>query len=117
MLAAVLFLALAVSGSVRSQSQAPNSFLFFENGNELLDSCNNDPPWCLGYVVGIADAMSGAQSVGGTVNGWRACLPYGVTEGQVMDVVVQALRAHPQRRHNGASGLVASALSEAFPCR
>jgi hypothetical protein len=40
-----------------------------------------------------------------------------VTAGQAADVVKQWLERYPQHRDLPAMGLVASALSQAFPCR
>jgi hypothetical protein len=88
-------------------------------GNRLLDDCQkpNDEisgPFCGGYIAAIADVLSNKNN---SVNGARACLSGGVTIGQLRDIVVQWLQRHPQHRHNGAEGLVAAALMEAFPCR
>lgn len=48
----------------------------------------------------------------------RACVPKkGVNIGQLADVVVQWLQTNPQARHYAAAGLVAEAVSKAFPCR
>lgn len=89
----------------------------FQSGNSLLayhDSKNlSEQGIALGYIVGISDVLEGHA-----INGWRACSPAnGVTQGQVRDVVVQWLRAHPEKRHFGADGLVAEALQTAFPCK
>ncbi len=40
-----------------------------------------------------------------------------VYEGRALDIVVSWLEAHSRRRHLAANGLVAAALSEAFPCK
>lgn len=91
----------------------------FTDGNDLLTSCSADLyVECLGYVAGIADAMETAQSCNnGSLAGWQACVPIGVRKSQAKDVVIRFLREHPQDRHYPASGLVAQALQEAFPCR
>ena len=85
----------------------------FESGNGLLEGCSRDPSWCLGYIVGVADAM---LANGGTFLGWRVCFPASVVQGELQDVVIKYLQTWPERRDYGASGLVAHALSEAFPC-
>jgi hypothetical protein len=36
---------------------------------------------------------------------------------QAVDIVRQQLNRNPQQRHHAASGLVAAALQEAFPCK
>jgi len=65
----------------------------------------------MAYIVGIADALEG-----NVIDGWRACIPQSVTQGQAKDVALKWLRAHPEKRHFAAAGLVAYALSDAFPC-
>jgi hypothetical protein len=61
---------------------------YFRNGNDMLDLCDardgQAVALCLAYVIGVADAMAG-----GPVFGWRACIPAGVTTGQIRDTAVQ----------------------------
>ena len=89
-------------------------------GNDLLDRCSasasaNPIQWgvCLGYVMGIADALA----LGRPLNGARACPAADVTSGQMMDVVRQWLERNPAKRHMNGAALVAIALQQAFPCR
>jgi hypothetical protein len=85
----------------------------FYSGNALWNECSGDNAFqsglCMGFVAGISDAMSLAAI--------KACFPPGVTVGQTADVVKRFLGQHPERRHEAAAGLVAQALSEAFPCK
>jgi hypothetical protein len=91
------------------------------DGNTLYKDCSSKPGKsgddfqvgvCTGYVVGIAEVMfSGNQ-----VNGFRACAPEGITRRQVTDIVVKWLNENPTERHRAAVGLVAAALTKAFPC-
>jgi hypothetical protein len=67
---------------------------------------------CIGYVDAIADVMAA-----NAINGFSACIPLTVRNPQLLDVVNQYLRANPAERHRAAAGLVAAALSAAFPCR
>jgi hypothetical protein len=74
---------------------------------------------CSGYVAGVADAMlqndlMAKNSEG--VGGWHACFRTHPTVGQLANVVKQWLQSHPEKRDNGAAGLVAEALQQAFPC-
>lgn len=86
----------------------------FEVGNALLQDCIQEQHlFCLGYIVAISDVLMNGNSV----NGYKACEPMDVTAGQLKDIVVQYLRLNPAERHLGASGLVADAISKAFPCR
>ena len=92
----------------------------FRDGNHLLRDCSRPDTiefaFCLGYVDAITDVLE----AGNSVNGYRACVPVGpggVEAFQLKDIVVQYLRRNPSPRHLGAAGLVAGAISEAFPCR
>jgi hypothetical protein len=60
--------------------------------------------------------MAAIQKGGGSLDGWMACVPDGVTGSQVNDVAMKYLAEHPQQRHFSAPSLIAKALSEAFPC-
>jgi len=44
------------------------------------------------------------------------CVPEGVTIGQMLDVYVEWLHAHPADRHMEASTLFYVATRDAFPC-
>ena len=88
----------------------------FDDGNSLHAQCQIETSisngYCLGYVAAVADAMVDKR----TLSGRQACLPRGVMRGQAMDVVKAWLTKHPEKRHFEAWGLVARALSEAWPC-
>jgi hypothetical protein len=86
----------------------------FRNGNVLLQECSSsqDVMFCLGYIEAVNDALDGNR-----VNGYEACVPNVVTAGQLKDIVVQYLRQNAAERHLLAVGLVADAISKAFPCR
>jgi hypothetical protein len=86
------------------------------SGNALLEICKTQSGMCGGYVAGIADAMDDAQASNGSVQGWRACFPNGVSFTQEMDLAKRYLKNHPETRHLSAATLVARALAEAFPC-
>lgn len=88
------------------------SWAGFLTGNELYDACKSSSAICLGYIEGITDAIDVSR-----VNGAEACIPEHVTVGQVREVVKLYLQQNPQTWHAGASGLVATALSTAFPCK
>ena len=70
--------------------------------------------YCSGYIAAITDAAAWGPPWG--VYGYILCPRDTVTLAQMTDVVVRFLAAHPERRELGAAGLVAQALSEAFPC-
>ena len=110
--------AFLMTGSAASESE---TFLSFESGNNLLEMCGSSDRSlngvCVGYIEAIVDAMHIVQDSGGTVNGWRACIPQGVTVRRLRDLVIRFLRAHPELRPRAAIDLVTNALAEAFPCR
>lgn len=93
----------------------------FVSGGDLLASCTPaqaDPVYrlkvaqCRGYVIGIADTFDCKIQASGFV--WNSS-----TAGRqrdLVDAVVAWLKQHPQHLGYQANGLVAAALSEAFPC-
>ena len=117
----VIIVMLAVPGSgSRSQSASDEQPTGFLSGNRLLDICDQShSALCIGYIAGIADAMGTSLADGShpAVAGWQACFPQGVSGGQVRDVAINYLQAHPEQRQLSAASLVAHALSEAFPCK
>jgi hypothetical protein len=60
-----------------------------------------------GYVMGVHDA-SRENSL--------FCIPDRVQAGQLTDVVIRYLAAHPEVRHEDADRLVFTALALAWPC-
>ena len=88
----------------------------FFTGNKLKDAFDDKNSFgevlAGGYVAAIYDVLSVTN-----INGFKACIPNSVTLGQLEDVTKKFLSDHPEKLHYGASGLVASALYEAFPCK
>lgn len=89
----------------------------FVSGEQIIEYCTAPKgdvqrTDCLGYVTGIADALSR-----GPVGNISACVPPHVTRHQMRDAVVKWLAANPQLRHFAASSLVATALAKSYPCR
>ena len=87
-------------------------------GNRLKELCNDtDSSFydgaCLGYIVAVGDILKDGEE---DVMGFRACIPTSVEYQQSVDVVRKYLNQHPESLHYGVIGLVAHALSEAFPC-
>jgi hypothetical protein len=85
----------------------------FVSGNHMYDVCNRpsgsrEKDWCAGLAAGMTDALQGESEV---------CVPTPVTVGQVVDVIMKYLRAHPDRRHLSAWSLTRAALQSAFPCK
>ncbi len=88
-------------------------------GNALHKFCraetaSYDGAVCTGYVAGMADAIVANSN---ELIGQRSCKPNGVALGQVVDIVKLWLEKRPQYRHLSSPGIIAWALSEAFPCK
>ena len=90
-------------------------------GNGLLSLCESEDAtdWgvCFGFIVGI-DVASNAFLTGGRGLPWfYYCRPEKVVLfGQIHDVVVAYLKAHPESRHEPSSALIIKAFQEAWPC-
>ena len=90
----------------------------FKDGSELLFQCADkdgsiNSAICLGYVSAMADASSCGQVVNGF--SWKA--PEEVSAGQLQKVVTKWLNEHTDSLQFVASGLVANALQDAYPCK
>ena len=94
----------------------------FISGNKLYDFCKNypgskdRPETCSAYVIGIMVAMS-YNIPEGSLGTYRFCLSDGVRASQAADIVTAWLANNPKDRHIGAAGIVAQALSQAWPCK
>ena len=116
----VIAVALFWSVSVLSQPVGVNNFA---TGNDLYRLCSDqyDPAqmFCQGYVEGGAYAIDVVNSAKAHGIYTLACLPESgkVSVGQVRDIVVQWLTAHPERRHQPAAAEALWALATAFPCK
>jgi hypothetical protein len=89
------------------------AYTYFQTGNSLRDEClpslGKPSPRCIAYVVGAVDGMWWGEPN-------LICLPQGVTQDQLAEVVAKYLEDHPERLHLGAPVLIADALQPAFPC-
>lgn len=70
-----------------------------------------DAGFCAGYVTAIADVM-----IDQPLYGFRACLYPSVRTQQIMENVIQAMKAPPDRSQFAARAVVADTLSKAFAC-
>ncbi len=101
-------LAVLVLVSAPARALAAGSWV---NGNELKKYCSSNSyerGICLGFTSAVANIVANA--------GWRACIPDGVTRGQLRDIMVKFLDDHPEALHLEAASLAARAYEEAFPC-
>jgi hypothetical protein len=117
-----MLIAAALSGIMvgTSYAAAPSTkAIAILKGHQLFDQCDgfrarNVPSddfgrfqFCEGYIVGIADTLSGLKAI---------CPPSGVSAHQYVGVATNYLRDYPENRHYAAAGLVALALKEKFSC-
>ena len=110
-------LVLAAGVLCPAPGSAQDQFPAFVTGNRLLEVCTpvQTPP-CYAYVEGVVDAL---QSTFGALHMQQHalfCLPQGATSRQLVDIAINYLRDHPERRDYVASANVALALANAFPC-
>jgi hypothetical protein len=89
----------------------------FMDGNALHADCtsNNyvERGTCLGYVEGVVDNLDEIRSAQNV----RRCIPDGTVGHQVVDVVVNYLREHPEGKSYAASSLVIFAVLQAWNCK
>ena len=87
------------------------------SGNALYESCTGlavDRVECQGFVQGAIAAetyFEEAKAIRPLI-----CYPNGLQGQQLIEIVVDHLRNHPETRQNGAGGLVIAALQNVFPC-
>ena len=86
---------------------------YASTGNRLLEHClapkgSGLAVACVSYVDGVADTLAGISAL--------MCVPGEVNVGQMRDVGVRYLQAHPETRHRPAAELFIAAWAEAWPC-
>ena len=112
---------------------AGSAWATFVTGSHLHEDCNaaNGEAYqsvCVGYIEGVMDAsVVGDKSIGDkrradgafehALSGYRWCVPQDANASQMVAAVQKWLKANPETWHLGASGLVANALADAFPCK
>lgn len=88
------------------------------NGNELHKECQSETAYnagsCINYVLGVVDSAQGPDR---GVGGYVFCPPDSVSASQSRDIVKNWLADNPGERRYNAASLVASALSEVWPCK
>ena len=88
------------------------------SGNQLYQQCNAARYsayrfFCVGYVVGFRDGV-GRERSGEAKD---VCIPASVSNEQLSDVVLRALKNAPETRHKYAGSLVTDAFAKAWPCK
>jgi hypothetical protein len=85
----------------------------FYTGNRLLGYCEERSESCTSYIAGIVDTLMVVNVV---TQMKMICPPNNVELGQAVDVTVNYLRVHPERRQVSAASMAVVALTKAFPC-
>lgn len=103
-LAALLLCSAAASAKIR-------------DGNQLLQQCTAtigaQMNFCFGYLNAITDLLVENRDI----DGFAACIPDGLDDPTLRDIVVAFLKENTALRRLGAPHLIARALAAAFPCR
>jgi hypothetical protein len=97
-----------------------------DSGNAFLSLCGNMPDLspkqslfqqgqCLGYVVGIDDGWRIAYDMQSQSQPY--CAPDGVTNGQLMRVLIKFIKDHPEKAHFQTRVLEVESFMDAFPCK
>ncbi len=106
-----LLLGLTLWASSVQAGRIELSPLVFLDGNKLLRLCEEkhlrDEGACYGAALALHDALYSEGHV---------CSPDGLAPAQARDVLVNALKAHPEDRHYTAYSLAKRAFQEAWPC-
>jgi len=108
----------------------PTAAIADVTGNAMLKGCES-PHVCRSYAMGWRNAHEYTAIMGWTklglppekaVNAMRrasptgVCIPKIVTSGQLGDILLKHLRAHPETRHRPIAVITPSAFMKAFPC-
>jgi len=90
----------------------------FQTGSTLLANCEKADDdiafaYCIGYLTAIADVIGPGDE---EISFWRACIPEGVTQGEIFEEVKTWLADHPENADVAASDNVAHGLASIYPC-
>jgi hypothetical protein len=87
------------------------------DGNDLLKQCTATIgaliQFCFGYIDAITDSLLENRRLGAS----DVCVPDGLDDVQLRDIVVKFLRENYRLRPLAAPAQVAQALTEAYPCQ
>jgi len=87
------------------------------NGNGLYELCTgkvDDQLQCVRFIQGALDEYRALVSIKAVAE--VVCVPPNAEVGQVVEVVTNRLRDHPEKRQYGSGSLIFGALMEVFPC-
>jgi hypothetical protein len=115
-----VLMAFALASGARAQSPK-----IFTTGNMLLVSCQHNgaaekaSDICEAYIQGVVDSFDTAATIDRNDRSRPApawCVGQDIMIGQIGDVVLQYLVAHPKDRDMPAAALIYLAMIAAFPC-
>jgi hypothetical protein len=98
-----------------SQGEEGEKRFVFMTGNALVEACAEPDLTCLGYVTGVADAVTALEGFGVLRKG-AYCMPGNVSQGQLAAIFSKYLQENPAERHYAAASTLLGALAIAFPC-
>jgi len=113
--ATAIILTVSFANPTAERTHGPIATAFFD-GDRLLARCERNEPACYAYVAGVADLLATATAYGTALAGLSVCMPSDVTVQRTAEIAMDFLKNHPEERRDGAAGLVAVSLQEAFPC-
>jgi len=106
-------LALSIAGMAVAPARAQSFASNIGQGNGLLRACEDEGGYagglCLGFILGSVQGRAGILS-------GKTCPSEQVTNGQMIDVVVAYLKAHPKTRDLNSDLLIGAAFIDAWPC-
>ena len=86
-------------------------------GKQLYEQCTAEKETsasiCAGYLMGIADALDFSRSIGKRTQ----CIPKDAGPTQLRDIVVEALKAHPDQQGLPAAQVSSEIFGAAFGCK
>ena len=107
-----LFFAQNVDASDRNSAKflvpACQRFVALSDGDTLVSALHQGV--CVGIIEGIGYVS------GSLPPGLRSCLPEGVTQEQMVGVIVSYIKRRPERMHEDFRELAIEAMREAWPC-
>jgi hypothetical protein len=108
-------LCVCLFGSLAIASSAPASAVeSFHTGSEALDLCKKDDSWCMGLVVGFAEAVLHVDRTG---DGKRQiCFGDQADTIKMRNMIVTYLEAYPESGSLPTADSLHSAMAIAYPC-
>src|SRR3984893_3116368 len=109
---AMAVLTLAISSAAKAQKTSD----IMNRGDDFLAVCqydNNHPPdVCLAYVAGVV----GTLALNWADTGQRICIPDSATVKTTLDLVLQYIKDHPEKRNQKTIFLIAQVTIKKYVC-